>query len=370
MAVWELVRDAVQIAHGRGRQWLTAGEITREALAMDPTLNRATIQAYVRYLCINDPSKKHSPGHPYRRNPLFITDDPSVHGKRYRLLTEEERKAFLSSPRDDLEGVTYQKLAQWLKCPTEALLPESIPPHAVTARRRRRSGRDITLRRMQDRVDHLIADFAQYVEAFAKANPFTGPSWHFHHKTLAVLRQHRRPCEALDCDEFFEYLYATLTAWGLHRMGPRGAKLLDLSEIRETFIGQKEAIRDVQSLSIISIATAELPAIVSKLWTILRSLRVGAGETKIVANSKALHHLLPHLVPPIDRAYTLRFFYNNTALNQGDEVAFGEIYPCFHRIALARQEQIRGHIGRRPWNTSQTKVIDNAIVGFVVKHLR
>jgi len=86
-----------------------------------------------------------------------------------------------------------------------------------------------------------------------------------------------------------------------------------------------------------------------------------------VANSKALHHLLPALVPPIDRAYTLRFFYADTTLSKGDEATFKEIYPYFHRIAVARREQITSHLGTG-MNTSETKVIDNAIVAFVRTH--
>jgi hypothetical protein len=72
-------------------------------------------------------------------------------------------------------------------------------------------------------------------------------------------------------------------------------------------------------------------------------------------------------MPPIDREYTLRFFYN--PLNQGDEVAFKEIYPYFHKIASACRDEIVTYIGHG-MNTSQTKVIDNAIVGFVLKDLK
>jgi hypothetical protein len=126
MAVWELIRDAMQSAHERGREWLTVGEITREVLAIDQAVNRGTIHGYVRYLCINDPSKKHSAAPLYRTNPLFVTDDPTMHGKRYRLLTEEERRVFLSNPRDDLEFVSYAQLIEWLGDPTLALEPQDI----------------------------------------------------------------------------------------------------------------------------------------------------------------------------------------------------------------------------------------------------
>ena len=121
MAVWELVRDAMQSARERGREWLTVGEVTREVLAIDRGVNTRTINAIVRYHCINDPSRKHSAARQYRSNPLLVTDDPTMHGKRFRLLTEDERQAFLSSPRDDLELVSYAQLMEWLADPARDL---------------------------------------------------------------------------------------------------------------------------------------------------------------------------------------------------------------------------------------------------------
>ena len=38
--------------------------------------------------------------------------------------------------------------------------------------------------------------------------------------------------------------------------------------------------------------------------------------------SKVLHHVLPDLVPPIDRQYTFKFFYGRTLLSIPEEVAF------------------------------------------------
>lgn len=126
MAVWELIRDAVQTAHERGKEWLTVGEITREVLAIDQGVNTATIHGTVRYYCINDPSKKHSAARQYRSNPLLVTDDPTMHGKRYRLLAEKERTVFLANVRDDLESVSYAQLMEWLRDPSLALKPQDI----------------------------------------------------------------------------------------------------------------------------------------------------------------------------------------------------------------------------------------------------
>ena len=99
------------------------------------------------------------------------------------------------------------------------------------------------------------------------------------------------------------------------------------------------------------------------IWRVIAELKVGVGETKIVAGSKAHHHLLPELLPPIDREYTIRFFLHHTTLNQGGRLAFMELYPAFHQIALSCREHIESLLGKG-MHTSYTKVIDNAIVGF------
>lgn len=125
MAIWELMVEAIDGANARGREWLTRGEIAREVLALYPETNTGTISALLSFHCINDPSKKHSPSLQYRKNPLFATDDPTMHGKRYRLLSAEERATFLAGPRDDLDLVSYERLMEWLATPEAGLLVET-----------------------------------------------------------------------------------------------------------------------------------------------------------------------------------------------------------------------------------------------------
>ena len=64
----------------------------------------------------------------------------------------------------------------------------------------------------------------------------------------------------------------------------------------------------MQQLQIDQLDSDKVREVAEAAWAIMASLRVGIGPTLLVANSKALHHLLPGLIPPIDRNYTLRFF--------------------------------------------------------------
>jgi hypothetical protein len=48
--------------------------------------------------------------------------------------------------------------------------------------------------------------------------------------------------------------------------------------------------------------------IIEELWQLIDNLGIVENEAKLVSGSKALHHLLPDLVVPMDRAYTQKFF--------------------------------------------------------------
>jgi hypothetical protein len=166
-----------------------------------------------------------------------------------------------------------------------------------------------TLRqRIDDRhpdLERLVGDFGRFVQTFATSGQFVGPSVYFHAKAIEVLRRHRTAVDALSDDLFFDYLYATLTSWGLHRMGPGNTRLRDIDELKASFRAQAESIERLQQLRIEQLGLGEVGAVAEDAWQIMTALRVGIGETLLVANSKALHHLLPGLIPPIDRNYTL-----------------------------------------------------------------
>ena len=119
-------------------------------------------------------------------------------------------------------------------------------------------------------------------------------------------------------------------------------------------------------LTITTLPSDTLTRKAHEIWSVLSTLTVSKAESLIVANSKALHHVLPHLMPPIDHEYTLKFFYNRKNLSINEDEAFLEMYVEFHRIAVENSQEIASRIGKR-WHTSESKVIDNAIVGYMRK---
>ena len=218
---------------------------------------------------------------------------------------------------------------------------------------------------MDRRVKQLITDFSDYPGFFDRVDLFTGPSVHFHLKTVAIRQKCKRATKALENDEFYENLYATLTAWGMHRMGRSATKLADLADIKRSLHQQRRCIQDLETLTLTNLDREFGREVAEQLWQIIAEITVGVGETKIVAGSKALHHVLPSLLPPIDRQYTIQFFYGHGKdLAAAGQAVFLEIFPRFAEIASARKALIRRRIGSG-MHTSESKVVDNAIVGYM-----
>jgi hypothetical protein len=129
-----------------------------------------------------------------------------------------------------------------------------------------------TVARMLSRVAELSDGFEHFVATFAEQNLFTGPSLHFHLKTVSIRAGHATATETLSDPEFFESIYATLTTWGMHRMGRSHAKLAELREIRESFEEQATAIGEIEGLRLRDLSVAEAKNTGAKLWTIMGGL--------------------------------------------------------------------------------------------------
>ena len=223
----------------------------------------------------------------------------------------------------------------------------------------------------KDRVDDLIKGFEGYLDFFYSEAVFTGPCVYFHEKAIQIRQGHPTAVATLTDGTFFDAVYATLTSWGMHRLGSKGAKLRDLQEIRQSFLDLSADIEKVQHLNLCDIPDVDIELVGKKLKIIIESLKVGANSTMLVPGTKAIHHLLPSLCPPIDRNYTLRFFYDQPQISRSEGKIFEEIFPEFHRIARSCKETITRRLtDHHGMSSSQTKIIDNAIVGWVKRHYR
>jgi hypothetical protein len=227
------------------------------------------------------------------------------------------------------------------------------------------------------RIGVLTTDketFKRYVAAFYESNAFSGPSIYFHNRVITLVRS-KAIGQLLEDDHFLEYLYATLASWGMHRMGRGGAKMTDFPRFKCSILSCKKLISDLKPYKLDGLTENNKRHVFDLLRKVFASLRIMESQSNLVANSKILHHMLPDLVPPIDRQYTLRFFYATKLtsktippVKKDDETSlFLEIMDYFCTICKKLRLTENDYDQTEPLNTSVPKVIDNAIIGFIKK---
>jgi hypothetical protein len=211
---------------------------------------------------------------------------------------------------------------------------------------------------IEARVSSLIADFALYVEAFDELHPFT-PRQRAAHQAALALRAQTSVTDLWANDPYTNAVYEVLAAWNMNQ---RGARLIPISVFRERLHATAPLLRTLQRERLEHLDDVE--ATTKSLWTLIRDLWVSETKSPLVATSKAIHHVLPDLLPPIDRNFTLRFFGQLTANGVKQEAAFRSIFPSLHHIAAATAPEFQV-IGGKGMHTGIPKMVDNAIVGYV-----
>lgn len=235
--------------------------------------------------------------------------------------------------------------------------PPAPRPSRARARRADRARRN---------VDSLLVTFSECVDRFERSNAFPGPSLYFHERAIERRRTHPDAASLLADTQFLEYVYAVLPAWGMHRMGKQKAKVVDFDLMIDSLRAMAEPIQALWNRNITAIAYDEVADVSEQVWHIIAGLQVSSSDTRIVAGSKALHHVLPDLVPPIDRQYTFQFFTGQKSFQYGEAAAFAEWFPYFCEIGRGRQSEIREIKASGGFMaTSSAKVIDNAVIGFM-----
>lgn len=197
------------------------------------------------------------------------------------------------------------------------------------------------------------------LDMFNKECPFNSEQLKLHVQTINLRYKLGNVNACLRNNEFIESLWKTLVSWG---MGARGAKLLPLKEFKKVLLENEGHISKFEGIKIDDKKLATDFAS-ENIWELINNIRVSEAANPIVSGTKTLHHILPELIPPIDREYTRPFF---GIWMQHFQNSPKTVFHCIWRnfCLIARKIDLRLYVGRISWNTSITKVIDNAIIGF------
>jgi hypothetical protein len=204
----------------------------------------------------------------------------------------------------------------------------------------------------------------------------SSPSVYFHYRSLEEKNK-----DFLS-NSHIENIYATLASWGMHRMGLTSTKMVDFNCFKNSILKQKSTLLELKDIKIES-CNINIVELIEQLKGICFSFHVSHSNSKIVGNSKALAHILPNLVPPIDRQHTVRFFshediskgnYKGLYRNLADFKNLDEEKKYFNHILnktfdfvnlISRDKNI---ILDSEFNTSYPKIFDNFIILHVKKN--
>lgn len=224
----------------------------------------------------------------------------------------------------------------------------------------------------------LVADLQTYYDqSVTVLQDFGGPSVYFHRQAI-----HEQATDFLS-NRHIEMIYATLASWGMHRMGDPDetkAKMVDYDDFRSSILAHKTTLAKYRKFRFESVCFRNYRRIVRSLRPIYCSLKASISDSTLVAHSKTLAHILPLLLPPIDRQYTVRFFtqdstefftksgdYRLPQVPDGHAAQFAMFVDLCGRTKALFDKCPEGilRVDGVGFNTSYPKIMDNLIMAYV-----
>lgn len=210
------------------------------------------------------------------------------------------------------------------------------------------------------RLSKLTGGFAHYVAAYDELVPFSSEQLAAHRYCIGLRQRAGSLAAAVGDPRFVASLRRTLIAWGI---GSRASYLVPEPGFAQALA---TVLPKLEELVALRLDAPDLPGdTADRLWQVIESLGVVENKAKIVAGTKTLHHLLPDLVIPMDRAWTGKFFQLHPPEWQDPDNqrrTFRRVHG--HLARVARQVQPAQYVTGHGWRTSLTKILDNALIGF------
>jgi len=340
MSVWSMLEECV----GQLDEPFRKSEIIGWFRRHYPEVKESTVSAHIQAATANAANR--AKNHPYM-------------GRRAALLRRIDYGLYVRATHAS-EAVDYQHGSGSVASPRRAgVSPVSVGSPMSRAWMPRSD-------RARSNVEALIGDFAVCVQRFGANAVFSGPSVYFHERAIECRHQHATAASLLADERFLEYVYAVLPSWGMHRMGSQAAKVTEFSQLAASMRSAVPLIEELWPLTITDVDSSDIPQVAQIAWQVIATIRASTSETQIVAGSKTLHHVLPDLIPPIDRQYTFRFFTGQKMV-QSDQRAFLDWFPLLAEIGRRCLSEIAAAMNSSgPMTSGAAKVIDNAIIGFML----
>jgi len=211
------------------------------------------------------------------------------------------------------------------------------------------------------KTEQILNHLDSYHDTYYEKILFDGPSLYFHLRTLNIDLEKNYM-------QFLECIYATLTSWGMHRMGSKGSKMVDFKIFYRSLENEHNNILHLRTKYYSELTETDW----EEIRRIFDRLKIMASGTRLVGNSKVMAHLFPNLIAPIDREYTIYFLTGNKYINTSSDHEWNLLkdimIKLFYKVASDKRFQSKAHRWMNqkekfPWDTSPLKIIDNLIIG-------
>jgi len=216
---------------------------------------------------------------------------------------------------------------------------------------------DIIGEKLKKKVDCLKREIPDLITGFNNLG-YGGPSQYALdlYKHVIVNHKNRKVQALLKDEKFIKLLYDTLCNWGMNK---RGAKMKPFDDFLKNIQSNSEKILKLSKFKLHEITKDEIWGIKSALKDLFLGLDLMESKGTFVSNSKVMHYVLPDLVMPMDRTYTLTFFYGNGYNINNPTKKFLDVFTCSWLIA--KDIDLSKYLDDN-WNQTIPKVIDNAII--------
>lgn len=212
-------------------------------------------------------------------------------------------------------------------------------------------------------IQNLSGLSGYYTKSLNVATSFGEPAIYFHQKALEWQQK-----DFLG-DRHLEYIYATLTAWGMARFGSKGATIPTFFVFKDSVLAHAEQLLKWKDLCIKTIDYLTFNEMLSGLTNVCSSIKATTSKkTWIVSGSKTLAHILPNLVCPIDKKYTLPFFGENPnkMTEEKEQRLFEEVmetmWNFYHNPQVLKA--IPAPLPSTPFLESYPKIFDNLVIAY------
>lgn len=216
----------------------------------------------------------------------------------------------------------------------------------------------------EEKITELKNNFEHYVKLFYDNPP---PTWEKkleqYKKVVEKLRSSQERGKLFANDEFLREVYESVKKWVEYR----GAKMVEFENFRDSIKENLQILLELVPYKLNELEGKNWEEVKDKIKKGLFTeknefkLKVMKGSSQLVGFSKTLHHLLPDLIPPIDREYVLSFCGEAPPWKEPEK--FFDVLEVFHSICRNLTE----NDCRGKWDTSVPKLVDHAIVGFMRK---